>query len=51
MVKEVLLQDFIQVNSSPFASPSILMRKKIKHGDFVLIIGNLSTICLSLKIY
>lgn len=27
MVKDMLLQDFIQVSSSPFASPSILVKK------------------------
>lgn len=34
MVKEMLVQDLIQVSSSPFASPTILVKKKYQTWRF-----------------
>jgi hypothetical protein len=38
-VKEMLSSGIIQPSHSAFPSPVLLLKKKIRHGDYVLIIG------------
>ena len=41
LVKEMLVSSIIQPSYIPFASPVLLIKKRIEHGDFALTINNL----------
>uniref|UniRef100_A0A0A9A3Y4 Uncharacterized protein n=1 Tax=Arundo donax TaxID=35708 RepID=A0A0A9A3Y4_ARUDO len=40
LIVELLQNNVIRPSVSPYCSPAILVRKRMKHGDYALITGN-----------